>query len=180
VTQPQLLTVEDPGLGNTAYLVDHGDNRALAVDASRDLRALQASAAASGLRIAYAADTHLHADFLSGAQQLAVTDGATVVASAAGNREFGHTGMRDGDELDLGGLRLCAVGTPGHTDEHLIPPGRRSLAPSTGPFSACSSCLTTSRCGQPTARLVLRRARPSRPYEQHRHGAVQQPAPTHG
>jgi hydroxyacylglutathione hydrolase len=119
VTQPQLLPVEDNGLGNTAYLVDLGDRRALAVDASRDLRALQAAADNRGLRVAYAADTHLHADFLSGACQLAATDGATVVASAAGNREFAHHGMRDGDELDLGGLQLRVMGTPGHTDEHL-------------------------------------------------------------
>jgi hydroxyacylglutathione hydrolase len=119
VTQPHLLTVQDTGLGNTAYLVDLGDGRALAVDASRDLRALHASAAPKGLRVAYAADTHLHADFLSGARQLATTDGAKVVASVAGSREFDHIGMRDGDELDLGGLRLRALGTPGHTDEHL-------------------------------------------------------------
>lgn len=119
MTEPRIVTIIDEGLGNTAYLVDLGDSRALAVDASRDLRALQAAADNWGLRVAYAADTHLHADFLSGACQLAATDGATVVASAAGNREFAHHGMRDGDELDLGGLQLRVMGTPGHTDEHL-------------------------------------------------------------
>lgn len=119
MTVDRLLAVPDPGLGNTAYLLDLGDGRALAVDASRDLRALEASAAGQGLRIAFAADTHLHADFLSGALQLAATGGARVVASAAGNRDFDHHGMRDGDELDLGGLRLRALGTPGHTEEHL-------------------------------------------------------------
>jgi rhodanese-related sulfurtransferase len=72
-----------------------------------------------GLRVAFAADTHLHADFLSGVHQLAATDQATVLASLAGNREFDHTGLRDGDEVDLGGLTLRAWGTPGHTDEHL-------------------------------------------------------------
>jgi glyoxylase-like metal-dependent hydrolase (beta-lactamase superfamily II) len=40
-------------LGNTAYLVDLGDGRALAVDVSRDLRALRAAAGRRGLRIAY-------------------------------------------------------------------------------------------------------------------------------
>ncbi|MBA2640339.1 MAG: MBL fold metallo-hydrolase [Nocardioidaceae bacterium] len=117
MTVPRLIPVVDDGLGNTAYLVDLGDGRALAVDASRDLRAMDG--ARQGLRVAFAADTHLHADFLSGARQLASTDGATVLASAAGQCEFGHTGLRDGDEIDLGGLRLRGLGTPGHTDEHL-------------------------------------------------------------
>jgi glyoxylase-like metal-dependent hydrolase (beta-lactamase superfamily II)/rhodanese-related sulfurtransferase len=118
MTSP-VVPVVDEGLGNTAYVVDLGDGRALAVDASRDLRAVDDVTASRGLRIAYAADTHLHADFLSGVRQLAATHGATIVASAAGRREFDHTGMRDGDELDLGGLTLRALGTPGHTDEHL-------------------------------------------------------------
>jgi hydroxyacylglutathione hydrolase len=42
-----------------------------------------------------------------------------VLASRAGGREFPHRGLEDGDEVDLGGLTLRAIGTPGHTDEHL-------------------------------------------------------------
>jgi rhodanese-related sulfurtransferase/glyoxylase-like metal-dependent hydrolase (beta-lactamase superfamily II) len=119
VTVPELVTVVDQGLGNSAYLVDLGEGRALTVDPSRDLRAMRTALSMRGLRVAFAADTHLHADFLSGARQLASTDAASVLASAAGGREFDHTGLRDGDEVDLGGLRLRALGTPGHTDEHL-------------------------------------------------------------
>lgn len=119
MTVPQIVTLVDEGLGNTAFLVDLGDGRALAVDPSRDLRAMRHELAARKLRVAFAADTHLHADFLSGARQLASTDSSSVLASAAGRREFEHTGLRDGDEIDLGGLRLRALGTPGHTDEHL-------------------------------------------------------------
>jgi glyoxylase-like metal-dependent hydrolase (beta-lactamase superfamily II) len=85
-----LIPLVDQGLGNSAYLVDLGDGRALAVDASRDLRALKAAAARRGLTVAFAADTHLHADFLSGAVQLAHDDGAEILASAAGRRTFGH------------------------------------------------------------------------------------------
>lgn len=114
-----VIPVVDQGLGNSAYLVDLGDGRALAVDASRDLRALHAEAGIRGLTVAYAADTHLHADFLSGAVQLAATDAATVLASRAGEREFPHRGLSDGDEVDLGGLRLRTVPTPGHTHEHI-------------------------------------------------------------
>ena len=118
VVEP-VVPLVDAGLGNSAYLVDLGDGRGLVVDASRDLRAVSWEAERRGLRLAFAADTHLHADFLSGAAQLAAADGATVLASAAGRREFPHTGLGDGDEVDLGGLRLRALTTPGHTDEHL-------------------------------------------------------------
>ncbi|HSV40898.1 MAG TPA: MBL fold metallo-hydrolase, partial [Nocardioidaceae bacterium] len=86
---------------------------------ARDLRSVRELAARRGLTVAYAADTHLHADFLSGAVQLAANDGAVVLASAAGDRTFPHRGLRDGDEVDLGGLVLRAWATPGHTDEHL-------------------------------------------------------------
>jgi len=114
-----VIPLVDEGLGNTSYLVDLADGRALAVDASRDLRALRTAAGRRGLRVAYAADTHLHADFLSGAVQLAADDRAEVLASAAGEREFPHRGLADGDEVDLGGLTLRTLATPGHTHEHL-------------------------------------------------------------
>ncbi len=109
----------DEGLGNSAYLVDLGDGRALVVDVSLDLRDVGRAAQRRGLSVAFAADTHLHADFLSGARQLSASEGTRVLASAAGHREFTHNGLHDGDEVDLGGLRLRALGTPGHTDEHL-------------------------------------------------------------
>jgi glyoxylase-like metal-dependent hydrolase (beta-lactamase superfamily II)/rhodanese-related sulfurtransferase len=116
---PLVIPVVDEGLGNSSYLVDLGDGRALAVDPPRDLRALDAAAARHRLRVIAAADTHLHADFLSGATGLAARDGAAVYASAAGGREFPHTGLGDGDEVDLVGLTLRAWATPGHTGEHL-------------------------------------------------------------
>ena len=114
-----LTAVVDEGLGNSCYLVDLGDGAALVVDPPRDLRGVRAAAAKARLRIRFVADTHLHADFLSGAVQLAHDDGATVLASAAGRRAFEHRGLGDGAEVDLGGLRLGALATPGHTDEHL-------------------------------------------------------------
>ncbi|MGN6331453.1 MAG: MBL fold metallo-hydrolase [Motilibacteraceae bacterium] len=114
-----IIPVVDEGLGNSSYLVDLGEGRALAVDPPQDLRAVDAAAARRGLRVVAAADTHLHVDFLSGATRLAARDGATVYASAAGGREFPHTRLGDGDLADLGGLTLRALATPGHTGEHL-------------------------------------------------------------
>lgn len=115
----EVVPLVDEGLGNSAYLVDLGDGRALVVDVSLDLREVGSAAQRRGLSVAFAADTHLHADFLSGARQLSATENTRVLASAAGHREFAHNGLHDGDEVDLGGLRLRALGTPGHTDEHL-------------------------------------------------------------
>jgi len=119
VAGTRIVPVVDEGLGNSAYLADLGDGRALAVDVPRDLRAVRAAARRHGLTVAFAADTHLHADFLSGARQLAAGDGAQILASAAGGRAFDHRGLADGDEADLGGLTLRAWATPGHTAEHL-------------------------------------------------------------
>lgn len=130
-----LIPVVDEGLGNSAYLLDLGDGRAMAVDPSLDLRAVNEAAADRGLRIAYAAETHLHADFLSGARQLANDHGAVILASADGGREFDHHGLADGDEIDLGGLTLRALSTPGHTPEHvsyLIMDGPSELGVFTG------------------------------------------------
>jgi glyoxylase-like metal-dependent hydrolase (beta-lactamase superfamily II)/rhodanese-related sulfurtransferase len=135
MTAQLLHTVVDEGLGNTAYLLDLGDGSALAVDASRDLRGIDAAAEKAGLRVRFAADTHLHADFVTGATELARRDHAQVLASAAGNRGYPHTGLGDGDEVDLGGLTLRALLTPGHTDEHVafeILDGPRTLGVFTG------------------------------------------------
>lgn len=115
----RVTAVLDDGLGNQAYLVDLGDGRALALDPTVDLRALDRAADRRGLRVAYAAETHLHADFVSGAVRLARRDGARVIGSAAGARRFEHLGMDDDDVLDLGGLTMRAWATPGHTEEHL-------------------------------------------------------------
>ncbi|MEV0174559.1 MBL fold metallo-hydrolase [Streptomyces sp. NPDC050803] len=145
-----LIPLIDEGLGNSAYLVDLGDGRALAVDASRDLRSLHAAAQRRGLRVAYAADTHLHADFLSGAVQLGHEHGATVLASAAGRREFAHQGLKEGDEVDLGGLTLRALATPGHTDEHLsflLLDGGRELGVFTGGSLIVNSAARTDLLG---------------------------------
>lgn len=130
-----VIPLVDEGLGNSAYLLDLDDGRALAVDVSRDLRALREASERRGLTVAYAADTHLHADFLTGAVQLARTDGAQVLASAAGNREYPHTALADGDEVDLGGPRLRVLATPGHTHEHIafeLLDGSRTLGVFTG------------------------------------------------
>ncbi|KFG77029.1 MBL fold metallo-hydrolase [Streptomyces mutabilis] len=154
-----LIPLIDEGLGNSAYLVDLGDGRALAVDVARDLRALSAAAERRGLSVAYAADTHLHADFLSGAVQLGHDHGATVLASAAGRRAFPHTPLADGDEVDLGGLTLRALATPGHSEEHLaflLLDGNRELGVFTGGSLIVRSAARTDLLGADRAEELTR------------------------
>lgn len=113
-----VVPVRDPGLGNTSYVVDLGGGRALAVDPSIDLRAVVRTAGERDLRIVAAVETHLHADFVSGLRRL-VDEGVRALAPAQGGRRFAHEGLRDGDEVPLGGLTVTALGTPGHTPDHL-------------------------------------------------------------
>lgn len=108
----------DEGLGNSSYLLDVGDGRALVVDPSRDATPYLAAAERAGLTVAFTVETHLHADFLTGSRELAAR-GATVLASAGAGIEWPHRGFGDGDEVGLGRIRLRALATPGHTPEHL-------------------------------------------------------------
>ena len=120
----------DRGLGNTSYLVDLGDGRALVLDPSRHPGPYLELAERRGLTVAYTVETHLHADFVSGSRELAALD-AEVVAPAGAGLQFPARGLGDGDELDLGGLTLRALATPGHTPEHLsylLRDGDRPLA----------------------------------------------------
>ncbi|WP_040778824.1 MBL fold metallo-hydrolase [Nocardia pneumoniae] len=114
-----LVPVIDEGLGNSTYLLDLGDGRALVLDPERDLRQVRAEAQRRGLQIAYAVETHLHADFISGVRELAETEGATVIAPEVGPRGFAATAMGDGDTIAIGSFTLQAWATPGHSPEHL-------------------------------------------------------------
>jgi glyoxylase-like metal-dependent hydrolase (beta-lactamase superfamily II) len=82
----------DEGLGNSSFLVDLGDGRALALDPSRHPGGYLEVAERRGLRIAYTVETHLHADFVSGSRELAQL-GAQVIAPAAAGLEFPAQGL---------------------------------------------------------------------------------------
>ena len=127
---PDVIAVVDEGLGNSSYVVDLGDGRALVVDPVRHPRGYLDKARCRGLEVAYAVETHLHADFVSGARELSAL-GTQVMAPADALHRYAVQGLRDGDERDLGPLRLRALATPGHTPEHLsylLFDGRRPVA----------------------------------------------------
>jgi hydroxyacylglutathione hydrolase len=123
--------VVDEGLGNSAYVVELGDGRALVIDPARDPTPYLELARWRRLRIAYAVETHLHADFLTGSRELAAADGAQILAPRTSRLSFAHRGLEDGEEADLGGLVFRALATPGHAPEHvsyLLLDGGRPLA----------------------------------------------------
>jgi hydroxyacylglutathione hydrolase len=113
-----ILSVVDEGLGNSAYVVDLGDGGALLVDPERDPRPYLSVLAQRGLDPRFVVETHLHADFVSGSREL-MGSGAELLAPAGSDLAYPHRVLEDGEELDLGGLTLEVIATPGHTPEHL-------------------------------------------------------------
>ena len=114
-----IVAFVDEGLGHSSYLVDLGDGRALVVDPPRLPAAHLAAAHSRGLEIAFTADTHSHADYVSGSPELAAR-GATFLASQGAHLQDEHRDVAAGDEIQLrDGLVLQAIATPGHTPDHL-------------------------------------------------------------
>jgi glyoxylase-like metal-dependent hydrolase (beta-lactamase superfamily II)/rhodanese-related sulfurtransferase len=111
--------IRDEGLGNTSWLVPLGNGSALVIDPQRDPRPYLEVARRHNVRVRYAAETHLHADFVSGSRELGHATGARIVAPSGAHLAFDHQALRDGDALDLGGLTLQVIATPGHTPEHM-------------------------------------------------------------
>jgi hydroxyacylglutathione hydrolase len=106
------------GLGDTSYLLASG-GEAVVVDPQRDAWRFIAAAEKRGVRIVRVVETHVHNDYLSGALEVRAATGAEIVAPARGGYEFAHRPADEGDSVELGGYRLTAMATPGHTPEHL-------------------------------------------------------------
>jgi len=116
---------EDTGLAQYSYAVgcDVAGTVAI-VDPRRDVDVYLEFAKSRGLRIVAVLETHIHADFASGARELGERTGADVRVSGhdAGEKyaiAFPHRDLMDGDAVELGKVRIVAVHTPGHTPEHL-------------------------------------------------------------
>jgi hydroxyacylglutathione hydrolase len=110
----------DEGLGNSSYLVaSEATGQAMVIDPERDVDRYVQVAEGLGLRLTYAVETHLHADFVSGTRELAEQAGLTIGASAEARLAFDYLPLREGDALPLGDLALGILATPGHTPEHI-------------------------------------------------------------
>jgi glyoxylase-like metal-dependent hydrolase (beta-lactamase superfamily II)/rhodanese-related sulfurtransferase len=69
------------------------------------------------LRIKYILETHLHADFVSGYQELAERTGAQIVFGHRAGAAVPHLAVKENDELKVGAILLRILETPGHTPE---------------------------------------------------------------
>jgi hydroxyacylglutathione hydrolase len=110
--------VKTPGIAHNAYVI--GDRReAAVVDPRRDVDEYVRIAREAGHVLRYVLLTHRQEDFELGSAELARRLGAKVVAGR--DELFGHGDLRlkDGEELHLGGIRLRALHTPGHTPESM-------------------------------------------------------------
>ena len=96
---------------------------AFVFDPSVDISTYLEAARSQGWRITRVLDTHLHADHLSGARELAETVGASLHLNPADTFEFGFEPLVDGDRFVLPGGAVVSVGaihTPGHTEGSTI------------------------------------------------------------
>jgi hydroxyacylglutathione hydrolase len=110
----------DAELGNSAYLlVDRESGSAGVIDPPRDADRFLDLALGGGWRIVTALDTHVHNDFVSGGPDIRAAVGAAYAVPMGGSIAGADRELGDGDEVEVGSLRLRAIHSPGHTPEHL-------------------------------------------------------------
>ena len=118
----------DDKLAQASYLVGcSATGEALVVDPNRDVDQYVRAAEAEGVEVTHVTETHIHADFVSGARELAERTGAKLHLSDEGGPDWKYAFaaehdavlLRDGDTFRVGNVRIDVLHTPGHTPEHL-------------------------------------------------------------
>jgi len=118
----------DQKLAQASYLIGcNATGEALIVDPNRNVEPYLQAASAEGLRVGHVTETHIHADFVSGARELADRAGARLYLSGAGGErwtygyaaEAGATLLQDGSSFQVGRVEVRVLHVPGHTPEHL-------------------------------------------------------------
>lgn len=96
-----------------------GKASAAVVDPVGDIRPYLDAAEATGMRILYVIDTHVHADHVSSGHALAQASGAQYVLFEDAGAGYPFRGVSDGEVLELGNVAATVLHTPGHTPEHI-------------------------------------------------------------
>ncbi|MDX1577501.1 MAG: MBL fold metallo-hydrolase, partial [Gemmatimonadota bacterium] len=122
--------IADDKLAQYAYLIGcQRTGEALIIDPERDIDRYLAIAEQEDLRIVAVAETHIHADFLSGAREFAERLDVRLYLSDEGDEDWKYEWAKDdrydavflkhGDTFSVGLVELETVHTPGHTPEHV-------------------------------------------------------------
>lgn len=118
----------DETLAHASYMVGcQRTKEAVIVDPGRDIEQYIALADKEGVQIVAAAETHIHADYVSGARELADRIGAKLYVSDEGPtdwkyhylEQYQHQQLHDGDHFLIGNIRFDVMHTPGHTPESI-------------------------------------------------------------
>lgn len=112
------------GIAQTSYLVgDDAEGTAAVIDPRPDVDIYLDLARHYGLSITHVLETHIHADFMSGARELVDRLGGSaelcVSEEGGATYDFPHRRLRPGERLRFGTVELEVVATPGHTPEHV-------------------------------------------------------------
>jgi len=131
----------EPSLGHASYLPGSEDTgEALVLDVRRDVDDYYDFARVQGLRIAYAADTHQHNDYLTGITRLESRAPLELLSGARAELGYGTHPLEDGERLSMGEIEFETLHTPGHTPEHislLVRDRNRGEVPSGIPRPLC-------------------------------------------
>jgi hydroxyacylglutathione hydrolase len=107
-------------LAHASYLIaDEASGTAIVVDPQRDIQQYLVDEERLGVKIRHVFLTHFHADFIAGHLELRDRCGADVRLGARAKAEYEFVAMKDGDTLELPGVRLQVLETPGHTIESI-------------------------------------------------------------
>lgn len=110
-----------PETGCASYLLGCLSKQALAVidPHAEHVQEYMTLAEHAGVPIVAIVETHVQADHLSGAAQLAELTGAPIYLHERADVDFPHRELRDGDEIELGNDYLRVLHTPGHSPDSI-------------------------------------------------------------
>jgi hydroxyacylglutathione hydrolase len=123
-----LKRLYDDALAQASYVVGcAATGEAVVIDPNRDVESYLEAAQKEGLRITAVTETHIHADYVSGARELARRASATLFLSDEGDADWKYAYatepnvklVKHGDVIRVGNVRLEVLYTPGHTPEHI-------------------------------------------------------------
>lgn len=116
-----------PSLAINSYLIgDEKSKKCIVIDPTRHVVPFIIQAQNAGLDITDILETHVHADYVSGAKELKhqLNDKPLIYASGMGGKKwiphYADVIVEKGRQIRIGHLRFEAIHTPGHTPEHVM------------------------------------------------------------